>query len=146
MHDVNKHHAWTRYNLATAYTSNRHVQRSGPRKGAYVRRCGPRRLAPWNRRCSKTFFVSCRKKSLCWRLCVPRIWKHACGQEQAPKDTKQMQSEPSIIEFTIRLRKQWEVWSVECEVWSLDSEECSVQCEVWSVEGRTRSGQGIFEL
>ena len=72
----------------------------------YVRRCGPRRLAPWNRRCSKTFFVSCRKKSLCWRLCAPRIWKHACGQGQAPEDTKQMKSEPSITEFTIRLKSK----------------------------------------
>ena len=23
---------------------------------------------------------------------------------------------------------------------------CSVRCEVWSVEGRTRSGQVVFEL
>ena len=29
---------------------------------------------------------------------------------------------------------------------SLECEECSVQCEVWSVEGRTRSGQVVFEL
>ena len=36
----------------------------GPRKRGYVRRCGPRRLAPWNRRCSKTFFVFLQKEEL----------------------------------------------------------------------------------
>ena len=35
-----------------------------------------------------------------------------------------------------------EVWSVKFEVWSAKS---AVQCEVWSVEGRTRSGQVVFE-
>ena len=51
-----------------------------------------------------------------------------------------------------------EVWSVECEVSSSECEECSVKCGVWRlcfvsrwknqtvVEGRTRSGQGVFEL
>ena len=29
---------------------------------------------------------------------------------------------------------------------SAKSAVCSVQCEVWSVEGRTRSGQVVFEL
>ena len=42
------------------------------------------------------------------------------------------------------------MWRVKCEVWSVklkfECEECSVQCEVWSVEGRTRSGQVVFEL
>ena len=41
---------------------------------------------------------------------------------------------------------EWEGSSEKWEVWSLECEECSVQCEVWSVEGRTRSGQGVFEL
>ena len=36
--------------------------------------------------------------------------------------------------------------SVECEVWSVKFGVRRVQCEVWSVEGRTRSGQVVFEL
>ena len=56
-----------------------------------------------------------------------------------------------------------EVWSVKCEVWSVKfgvRRVRRVQCEVWSVktllrlslkkkrpvEGRTRSGQVVFEL
>ena len=51
-----------------------------------------------------------------------------------------------------------EVWSLECEVSSSECEECSEKCGVWRlcfvsrwknqtvVEGRTRSGQGVFEL
>ena len=37
-----------------------------------------------------------------------------------------------------------EVWSVKFEVWSAKSAVCSVRW--WSVEGRTRSGQVVFEL
>ena len=51
-----------------------------------------------------------------------------------------------------------EVWSVKFEVWSAKSAVWSVECGVWRlcfvsrwknqtvVEGRTRSGQGVFEL
>ena len=38
------------------------------------------------------------------------------------------------------------MWSVKCEVWSVKFGVRRVQCEVWSVEGRTRSGQVVFEL
>ena len=36
--------------------------------------------------------------------------------------------------------------SVESEVWSLKFGVRRVLCEVWSVEGRTRSGQGLFDF
>ena len=82
------------------------------------------------------------------------VWSVKCGVWSLSLECEErsVKCEVWSVRFGV-WRKQWEVrsvecevWSVECEVWSLECEECSVQCEVWSVEGRTRSGQVVFEL
>ena len=116
----------------------------------------------WSVECevSSSECEECSVKCGVWRLCFVSRWKN-----QTVVEVWSAKRAVWSVRFGV-WRKQWEVRSVkcevcevlECEVSSSECEECSVKCGVWRlcfvsrwknqtvVEGRTRSGQGVFEL
>ena len=120
----------------------------------------------WSVECevSSSECEECSVKCGVWRLCFVSRWKKSNGCRGLECEARSVKCEVWSVKEAVGSEKcevwsaKCEVWSVECEVSSSECEECSVKCGVWRlcfvsrwknqtvVEGRTRSGQGVFEL